>query len=125
MKKLFNKVFIKAKLKILILTMFLVNTIPRYAYAADAGVSAESLPQKILRIVVGWGSVIGLIILAVSLIKDIADHVKGQTSILKVVMKILFVLVLLGVMVASLTYNPETFSGLVDETISNLPSSFD
>lgn len=121
-----KKVLNSIKLKVIIMFLFISSAMTKYAYAADTDIiDQNSLPYKILKLVVGWGSVIGLIILVITLIKDIAAYIKQEVSIGKVVVKVLFIFLLISLMVVTLTFNPNKFSGLIEETVDNLPSSIE
>ena len=118
-----KKVLNSIKLKVIIMFLFISSAMTKYAYA-DTGdiVDENSLPYKILKLVVGWGSVIGLIILVITLIKDIAAYIKQEVSIGKVVMKVLFIFLLIGLMVVTLTFNPNKFSGVLEDVVDSLPT---
>lgn len=118
-----KKVLNSIKLKVIIMFLFISSTMTKYAYAGDTNiVDQNSLPYRVLKLVVGWGSVIGLIILVIALIKDIAAYLKQEVSIGKVVMKVLFIFLLIGLMVVTLTFNPNKFSGVLEDVVDSLPT---
>ena len=84
-----------------------------------------NLAQHVLKEAVAWCSAIAMVVVVIFLIPDIIKIFRGEISIGKILVKVFAVLVLLGIMFATMDFSTfgKIFSNLFKDVVTenNLP----